>query len=103
MWREEIELQADLSPSTWILPRLLPSILDRAEGTPVASLVPSGYRAYVRVLHPANIGGMEPRVGWRDVPARPVGLITGWFSTSRFVNLTMASIAGRSLTRGLVT
>lgn len=68
-WPEEIELQEDLSPSDWILPRLLPNVLSGGEGTPVASIVPSGYPAYVRVLHPANTGGDDSGVPWRDVAA----------------------------------
>jgi len=54
VWPEEIELQDDLSPSAWILPRLLSSFLTGGEGMPVGAIVPSGLPAYVRVLHPAN-------------------------------------------------
>jgi hypothetical protein len=67
VWPEEIELQSDLSPSAWILPRLLSSFLTDGEGMPVGAIVPSGYPAYVRVLHPANTGGSARGVTWRDV------------------------------------
>jgi len=64
-----VEFSADLSPSTWIAPRLLP--WGQEQGTRVASVVPTGYPAYVRVLHPASRreeGGVRP-VGWREVAA----------------------------------
>lgn len=64
VWPEELELQDDLSPSDWLLPRLLPW---GRHGTPVGSLVPTGFEAYVRVLHPAGAGGMTPEVTWREV------------------------------------
>src|SRR5437879_7616655 len=47
-----VEFSADLSPSTWIAPRLLS--WGQEQGTRVASVVPTGYAAYVRVLHPAS-------------------------------------------------
>jgi len=62
----EIELQDDLSPSEWIRPRLLPWGV--REGTPVTSVAPSGYPAYVRVLHPAQRRPREP-VTWREIAA----------------------------------
>jgi hypothetical protein len=62
VWPEEIEVQTDLAPSDWILPRLLPW---GRNGTPVTSIVPSGYQAYVRVLHPAYAGlGVAT---WRNI------------------------------------
>jgi len=69
VWPEEVELQTDLAPSDWILPRLLPSILSVGGGTPVASVVPSGYPAYVRVLHPADLDCQHPSLTWREVAA----------------------------------
>src|ERR1700722_2034390 len=64
-WPTDIVLQTDLSPSAWIAPRLLPW---GREGTPVASVVPTGYPAYVRVLHPASAPGpLDPSVTWREV------------------------------------
>jgi hypothetical protein len=67
VWPEEVELQNELSPSAWILPRLLPSFLTDGDGMPVGAIVPSGFPAYVRVLHPANTGSRDPSVTWRDV------------------------------------
>jgi hypothetical protein len=69
VWPEEVVLQDDLTPSEWILPRLLPSFLTDSDSMPVGAIVPSGYPAYVRVLHPANSGGRDPSVPWRDVAA----------------------------------
>jgi hypothetical protein len=67
-WPDEVDLQTDLSPSAWILPRLLPSVLIGAKGTPVASVVPGGFEAYARIFHPADrSGGRLPQVTWRDV------------------------------------
>jgi len=64
-WPADIVLETDLSPSTWIAPRLLPW---GREGTPIASVVPTGYPAYVRVLHPASAPGpLDPSVTWREV------------------------------------
>jgi hypothetical protein len=71
LWPEEVELQFDLSSSEWILPRLLPSILERARGTPVGAIVPTGYPAYVRVLHPLGEGTLHhPFVSWKEVADR---------------------------------
>lgn len=70
LWPEEVELQSDLSPSEWILPRLLPSILERARGTPVGAVVPTGYPAYVRVLHPLGDESHQPSVSWREIADR---------------------------------
>ena len=67
LWPEEVELQTDLSPSEWILPRLLPSLVSGGRGTPVTGVVPAGYHAYVRVLHPANAGHYTSAVSWRHV------------------------------------
>src|SRR3984957_13687725 len=69
VWPDEVELQSQLAPSEWILPRLLPSFLTRSDGMPVGAIVPSGYPAYVRVLHPANAGTRVGPMTWRDVAA----------------------------------
>jgi hypothetical protein len=65
-WPPEVELQTDLEPSRWIAPRLTP--WDAVVGSPVTLVVPSGYPAYVRVLHPAS-RAMEPQptCTWREV------------------------------------
>lgn len=67
VWPEEVRLQSDLSPSVWILPRLLPSFLTSGNGMPVGAVIPSGFPAYVRVLHPARRTEPDPIVTWRDV------------------------------------
>ena len=72
LWPEEVELQSDLTSSEWIFPRLLPSILSGGRGTPVAAVVPSGYPAYVRVLHPLGDESHRPSVSWREI-ARETG------------------------------
>jgi hypothetical protein len=48
-------------------PRLLPTIISGAEGTPVGGIVPTGSAAYVRLLHPARRRQGELPVQWRDV------------------------------------
>jgi len=65
VWPSELELQDDLEPSRWVLPRLLPWGV--AHGTPVGSIVPTGFGAYVRLLHPAGTGRADPPVRWSDV------------------------------------
>jgi hypothetical protein len=67
LWPEEVEFQSDVAPSEWILPRLLPSILDGARGTPAGAIVPTGYPAYARVLHPLGEGTLHhPFVSWKE-------------------------------------
>jgi hypothetical protein len=63
-WPDAAELQEDISPTEWIPPRLLP--WGRASGTRIASLVPLGYAAYARVLHPA-LGRDGETVTWKRV------------------------------------
>jgi len=54
-------VQRDVSPAAWLVPRL---------STPpyrtVAGLLPSGYAAYLRLLHPARDGG-DRLLRWSDV------------------------------------
>lgn len=65
-WPPEVELQADLEPSRWIAPRLTP--WDEVVGSPVTMVAPTGYPAYVRVLHPASRPREPiPSVTWREV------------------------------------
>ena len=65
-WPPEVERQTDLEPSGWIAPRLLP--WDAVVGSPVSMVVPTGYPAYVRVLHPASRPReLIPAVTWREV------------------------------------
>lgn len=63
VWPESLELSTDASESSWILPRLLAWGIG---GTRVASVVPAGYEAYVRILHPAG-AGMGQTVPWQTV------------------------------------
>jgi len=69
VWPTELELQSDVGPSDWILPQLLPTVISGGDGTPVGGIVPMGFPAYVRVLHPAGTGGREPPVRWREMAA----------------------------------
>jgi hypothetical protein len=66
LWPQQVVLQGDdVSPSEWILPRLLP--LSSRLGTRVASIVPYGYPAYARVLHPARRAEPDSVTNWRQV------------------------------------
>lgn len=67
MWPPDFEPCHDLSPADWLRPRLLP--WGEAMGTPVTSIIPTGYDAYVRVFHPAGTGPLDDPVGWRRVAA----------------------------------
>jgi Protein of unknown function (DUF2510) len=68
LWPDEVHLQSDVSAVSWNQPRFLAWGI--ASGTPVASIAPLGYPAYVRILHPAG-GGKAPSgtMPWRDVAA----------------------------------
>jgi hypothetical protein len=57
---EGLEPVADVSVADWIAPRL------RGFGGRVHYVVPDGFAAYARVLHPAGDGGGEP-VPWAEV------------------------------------
>jgi hypothetical protein len=54
---------ADVAAASWIGPRL------RDETGTVGSVVPTGYPAYARLLHPVDSGG-DTLVRWWDVAAR---------------------------------
>lgn len=62
-WPARVQLQDDLSPAAWIRPRLRP--WGRGRGTPVGAVVPAGYPAYVRILHPLGPGPEHLR--WKDL------------------------------------
>lgn len=49
-WPDCVEFTGDLTPASWIAPRMMP--WGHGLGTPAGSVVPTGYPAYVRVLHP---------------------------------------------------
>jgi hypothetical protein len=66
--------ESKLRPSTqlveakWLAARL------RAFGSGVASIVPNGFPAYVRILHPARAAGVKDEpVTWAEVAARSGG------------------------------
>ena len=66
--------ESKLRPSTkifeaqWLAPRL------RGFGSGVASIVPDGFAAYVRILHPARAAGVKDEpVTWAEVAARSGG------------------------------
>jgi hypothetical protein len=52
-----------LVDAKWLAKRLRPF------GSEVASIVPDGFAAYLRILHPAHGANMEP-LRWADVAAR---------------------------------
>ncbi len=88
VWPDAVQLQIDLSPISASPPRFLPWGI--GIGTPVASIAPLGYPAYVRILHPAGAEGASHGVPWRDVAAwsartyHPL-MQFEWLSTARFV------------------
>ena len=65
VWPPGFKPRDDLSPAEWIGPRLLPWGAEM--GTPVTSIVPVGYDAYVRVFHPASAAGADHAVTWQEV------------------------------------
>jgi len=58
-----IEWVEDISAADWIGPRLHPFAQD------VGSVIPEGFEAYVRLLHPVETG-LHGRETWRDVARR---------------------------------
>lgn len=80
-----MEAVADVSVGDWIRPRLT--------GRPgfVTGVVPDGYEAYVRVLHPVEVDG-DRIVRWRDVAAatgRRIHPLVQWWrliNSSDYVN-----------------
>jgi hypothetical protein len=72
-----VDWASDVSAADWILDRLHPFAVD------VGSLIPEGFEAYARILHPAwDIeGGQRVKVRWVDV-AREAG--AGLHPTTQF-------------------
>jgi hypothetical protein len=62
------EAAPSAEPGAWILGRLAPFAAGR--GTPVGGVIPGGFDAYARILHPARSGarGDDP-VRWSEVAA----------------------------------
>lgn len=78
MWTDRARVLDDPSPGDWIRPRL--TRWGRVDG-----LVPDGFEAYARVLHPVGEPADDPStwtpVRWSDVAARtgrPLGPRTCW-------------------------
>ena len=70
-WPDGVVLLDDVSPASWLAPRLLPW-LGSAFGSRVGAVVPTGYPAYVRILHPLGEGPNRPR--WKAL-AEASGLV----------------------------
>lgn len=62
-WPDGVEFTDDLTPASWIGPRLMG--WGRGIGTPVGAVIPTGYPAYVRLLHPVSEG--SERLRWKDL------------------------------------
>jgi hypothetical protein len=65
MWPPSFKPCFDLTPADWIRPRLLPWGIGM--GTPVTSIAPVGYDAYVRVFHPALAPAPRDLATWQEV------------------------------------
>jgi hypothetical protein len=48
-----LTLQTDVAPTEWVDESLLPH-LGQSEGVRVGEIVPTGFEAYARILHPAS-------------------------------------------------
>jgi hypothetical protein len=68
-----LTLQRDVAPAEWVDERLLPR-RGQTEGVRVAEIVPAGFEAYARILHPASrrVGDRFEPVTWSEL-ARPRG------------------------------
>jgi hypothetical protein len=65
---EGIVLLQDVAPARWIEERLWPwGNSSGTPGVPVGSILPEGFAAYARVLHPASRGGGKEPVRWAIV------------------------------------
>jgi hypothetical protein len=78
-WPTGVEFMNDLTPAAWIGPRLLPPG-GHGCGVPAGAVIPTGYPAYVRLLHPvfgpreaSSLEGAGGRRPSRVPPADPVG------------------------------
>jgi hypothetical protein len=65
MWPPSFKPCHDITPADWLRPRLLP--WGTETGTPITSIVPVGYDAYVRVFHPVGAPAPAETVTWREV------------------------------------
>ena len=65
MLNSQLRHSTQVVEAEWLIPRL------RAFGSGVASIVPSGFPAYVRILHPARaLGVKDEPITWAEVAAR---------------------------------
>jgi hypothetical protein len=66
---DDVNLETDVTPATWVLERLRPWGVHYQH--PFACFMPESYEGYVRVLHPALEYGPTRRwVRWSDLAAR---------------------------------
>ena len=59
---------ADLAPTRWLAERTRPT--ERGDGVHLWSIIPEGYPAYARILHPAYSESDDTPVRWADIAAR---------------------------------
>ncbi len=59
---------ADLTPTRWLAERIRP--VGRGDGVHLWSIVPEGYPAYARILHPADCPLDDSPIRWVDIAAR---------------------------------
>jgi hypothetical protein len=79
---EDVNLEADVSPATWVIQRLRPWGVEYPQ--PIACFVPDIYEGYARVLHPAREYAPARRwVRWSELAARRSVDVT---SETRFVD-----------------
>jgi hypothetical protein len=63
-----LTLQTDVAPTEWVDESLLPH-LGQSEGVRVGEIVPTGFEAYARILHPASrrVGDRFEPVTWSEL------------------------------------
>jgi len=63
-----LTLQRDVAPAEWVDEKLLPG-RGLSEGVRVAEIVPTGFEAYARILHPASrrVRGRYEPVTWSEL------------------------------------
>jgi hypothetical protein len=64
MGQHKLQSSSRIAAADWLAPRLAPF-----HSYTVAAVVPSGFPAYIRILHPAR-GPHDARLRWADVAAR---------------------------------
>jgi len=68
----DLRIVTDVSPAEWVVGRLAPWNLDADHPLRVRSMVPSGFEAYARLLHPAHTvhDGTRSPVRWSELALR---------------------------------